>query len=134
MNRSAARAAKSLPEQHLLAAFERVRLAAEELRLPEVKESTSYGTPSLAVRGKSMLRLKDADTLVLMCALDEKEMLMEGAPDIYFETDHYKGWPAVLIRLANISDAELTHRIGRAWRMRAPKRLLAAHDATRPSP
>lgn len=126
-------ASKSRPEQHLLAAFERVRVAAQELRLPEVKEGTSYGTPSLEVRGKSMLRLKDPDTLVLMCALDEKEVLMEGAPDIYFETDHYKGWPAVLIRLANISDAELMHRIGRAWRMRAPKRLADALDAKRPS-
>ena len=48
---------------------------------------------------------------------------MEAAPGIYFETDHYKGWPAVLVRLAAISDAELSQRLGEAWRHRAPKRL-----------
>ena len=27
-----------------------------------------------------------------MCAIEEKELLMEAVPDIYYETDHYKGW------------------------------------------
>ena len=44
-------------------------------------------------------RVKDADTVVLMCPLEEKEMLIEAAPEIYFETDHYKGWPAILVRV-----------------------------------
>ena len=48
---------------------------------------------------------------------------MEAAPEIYFETDHYAGWPAVLARAAAISDAELVHRIERAWRVQAPKNL-----------
>jgi hypothetical protein len=54
------------------------------------------------VRGKLFLRVKDADTLVLICLLEEKELLMEAAPHIYYETDHYKGWPAVLVRVATI--------------------------------
>ena len=49
------------------------------------------------------MRMKDAETLVLLCPLEQKEFLMEVSPEIYFETDHYKGWPAVLIRLAAIS-------------------------------
>jgi hypothetical protein len=103
--------------------FARVRAAAAHL--PEVEESTWFGTPSLKVRGKSFTRLKDADTLVVMCALDEKEMLMEAAPEVYFETDHYKGWPAVLVRLKSIKAAELRHRLEQAWRLKAPKRLVA---------
>ncbi len=43
--------------------------------------------------------MKDAETLVFMCAIEAKELLMEAAPEIHFETDHYKGWPALLIRL-----------------------------------
>ena len=58
---------------------------------------------ALKVRGKLFLRVKDAGTLVLMCPLEEKELLMEAAPHIYYETDHYKGWPAVLVRVAAIA-------------------------------
>lgn len=70
------------------------------------------------------MRLKDADTLVVMCAIDEKEMLMEVDAKVYFETDHYKGWPAVLVRLKKISAPKLRHRLEQAWRLKAPKRLI----------
>jgi hypothetical protein len=103
--------------------FARVRTAAA--RLPEVEESTWYGTPALKVGGKGFARLKDAETLVVLCALDEKEVLMEADPEVYFETDHYKGWPAVLVRLENVSASQLRHRLEQAWRFRAPKRLVA---------
>jgi hypothetical protein len=110
-------------------AFARAHAAAKAADLPEVEMGTSYGTPALKVRGKLLLRVKDAETLVLMCALEEKELLMEAAPHIYFETDHYKGWPAVLVRVAAIGEAELAHRLTRAWRLKAPKRLVAMQDA-----
>jgi hypothetical protein len=106
--------------------FARVRAAAAHL--PEVEEGTSYGTPALKVRGKLVARLKDAGTLVVRCTLDDKEMLMEAAPEVYFETDHYKGWPAVLVRLKTIKPAELRHRLEQAWRLMAPRRLVAQFD------
>ena len=59
--------------------------------MPEVEEATSYGTPALKVRGKLFARLKDADTLVVHNAPDEKEMLMEVDPTIYFETTTTRG-------------------------------------------
>lgn len=89
--------------------------------LPSIQQGVSYGTPSLKVRGKFLSRVKDADTLVVMCPLEEKEMLVAAAPGIYFETDHYKGWPAILVRLPAIGDAELAHRMRRAFLMQAPK-------------
>jgi hypothetical protein len=91
--------------------------------LPEIERSTWYGTPSLKVRTKSLCRVKDADTVVLMCPLEEKELLKEAAPDIFFETPHYHGWPAILARIRVISDAELTNRLKVAWRMQAPLSL-----------
>ncbi len=109
-------------------AFRRVRAAAAKARLPELEESTWFGTPSLKVRSKSFMRVKDEDTLVFLCPMEEKEMLMAAAPRIYFETDHYKGWPAVLVRLSKIDDRELRHRLERAWRHRAPKRSIEAFD------
>ena len=102
-------------------AFERIKQAAADL--PEVEESTWYGTPSLEVRGKGFCRVKDPDTVVVMVAREEKETLLEAAPDIYFETDHYKGWPAMLVRIRLIADEELAHRLKHAWLLKAPKAL-----------
>jgi hypothetical protein len=113
------------------AAFASVRAALAEAQWPETEEGVWYGTPSLKVRGNGFCRLKDADTLVLLCPLEEKEMLMEVEPGVFFETDHYKGWPAVLARLSRMDAAMLKHRLDRAWRIKAPKRLTAAHDAER---
>ncbi len=100
------------------------RLRRLSAHLAGVVEATSYGTPALKVAGKLIVRVKDADTLVLMSTLDEKEMLLEVAPDIYFETDHYKGWPSLLIRMARITDEELGHRLEAAWLRLAPKTLV----------
>lgn len=102
-------------------AFDRLRAAARGL--PGVEESSWYGTPALKVRGKGFARVKDADTVVVMVALDEKEMLLEAAPDLYFETDHYRGWPAMLVRIHAIPDDELAHRLRAAWLLKAPKTL-----------
>lgn len=91
--------------------------------LPGIETGTSYGTPALKVAGKLLLRIKDAETLVLMAALDEKERLIEMAPEIYYETDHYRGWPALLIRAAAIGDDELRLRLVEAWTAKAPAKL-----------
>jgi hypothetical protein len=73
------------------AALERLRQGAAGL--PEITEGSWYGTPALKASGKGICRIKDAYTVALMCPIEDKALLMEAAPDIYFETDHYKGWP-----------------------------------------
>ena len=109
--------------------LKRVKKLIAAAKLPGVEEALSYGQPSLKVMGKFLARVREPDVLVLMCALEEKDFLMQMNPDVYFETDHYKGWPAVLIRLSKIDDAELTHRLEVAWRRQAPKKAMAAFDA-----
>lgn len=104
--------------------FETVRQIA--LSLPQVAESTSYGTPSFKVKGHFLCRLKeDGDTLVLKIDEFEKEALIALDPHIFYTTDHYNGYPAVLIRLSHIGEAQLCHLMRRAWRFVAPKRLIA---------
>lgn len=93
--------------------------------LPGVEEGTSYGTPALKVGKHLLVRVKDEDTLVLRCPIEEKEALMAVAGDIYFETAHYVGWPYVLASARVISDAELALRIEAAWRRRAGRKLIA---------
>ena len=123
----------SLGPPNLNRAFARARKTAKATKLPGIAEATSYGTPSLTVDGKFLLRAKDAGTLVLRCTLEDKAMLMEAAPDIYFETDHYVGWPAVLVRLPAISDAELAHRLEQAWQLQAPKKRKAEYASAHPA-
>lgn len=110
--------------------FRRVRRLAEAAGLPRLEAGTSYGTPALLVAGKSFCRMKDAATLVVLMPLEQKELLMEAAPSIYFETPHYAGWPAVLVILDEIEDGELSGRLVEAWRFKAPKRLGASFRAS----
>lgn len=100
-------------------------------RLPEVEVGSWYGTPGLKVAGKGFGRLRtDPDALVLrVSGLDEKEALLQGEPEAFFTTAHYDGHPYVLVRLEAVDRDELAELIEEAWRWRAPKRLLAAHDA-----
>ncbi|OEO28676.1 hypothetical protein VW23_004060 [Devosia insulae DS-56] len=102
------------------------------LQLPEVSESTSYGAPSLKVKGKNFASVRGPAEMVLHCPLEHKELLMEMAPEIYWQTDHFKGWPGLLVRLDVIGDEELSLRLEDAWRFRAPKRLADAYTASKP--
>jgi hypothetical protein len=120
---------KANPAADLDGPFARVVKLAEVAGLPEVSLGTSYGTPALLVKDKSFVRMKDPETLVVMCALEEKEMLLELDPGLFFETDHYKGWPAMLVRLGAIDDASLTQRLIAAWREKAPRKLSAGFPA-----
>jgi hypothetical protein len=69
------------------------------LAWPEVEDGTSYGTPALKVRKKMLVRLKeDGDSLVMPgVPPDERDMLVERQPTVFYFTDHYKDYPIVLI-------------------------------------
>ena len=101
-------------------------------RFPEVEEGTCFGTPALRVKGKFMCRLRtDPDALVVrVIDLADAEALLLGRPDVYFSTPHYDGHPYVLVRLDVVDPKELAELLEDAWRLRAPKRVLAAYDAT----
>ena len=101
-------------------------------RFPGVEAGTSYGTPSLKVRGKFMCRLRtDPDALVVrVLDLGDREALMQGKPKTYFSTPHYDGYPYVLVRLNAVTKKELAELLEDAWRIRAPKRLVAEYDSS----
>jgi hypothetical protein len=96
------------------------------LTLPGVEEGSSYGTPAFRVRGKFIARLKeDGDSLVLKVDLETRDALMEADPEVFYITDHYVGYPAVLARLSKIDAAMFRSVLEEAWRRAAPKRLVA---------
>lgn len=108
------------------------------LALPEVDETSAGGDHiSFAVAGGKGLvwsfmrrvhpkkpRIPDPAAVAVRCALERKEMLVEAAPDRFFDDPHYRGYPAVLVRLAAIDEDELAGLLKDAWRLSAPKALL----------
>jgi len=105
--------------------FDRLVRLAKKLKLEDVEVGTTFGSPALRVHDRPFVSIKDAAIMVLHCPHEVKEMLMEMAPDIYFQTPHFEGWPGLMVRLDLIGDEELMIRIENAWRFKAPKKLAA---------
>jgi len=99
------------------------------LALPGVEEATSYGTPAFKVRGKLLARLReDGEDLVVRVEPDDREMLIAAAPDTFHVTDHYVGYPYLLVRLSRVHREDLGRIAEQAWRSLAPKRMVAARE------
>jgi hypothetical protein len=107
--------------------FDDVRELAREL--PEVEESTAYGTPCLRIRKRLFARLReDGTTLVVRVDPLEREALLGDPSGVYFITPHYQDHPYVLVALEGADRHELWELLVEAWLERAPKRLAAAHE------
>ena len=99
------------------------------LALPGVEEGPCYGTPGFRVRKKFLARLRDQDTvLVVKCGFDERDFRLRADPEAFFTTDHYRGYPTVLVRLDRVHEADLRALLEDAWRLAAPKRLVAEYE------
>jgi hypothetical protein len=108
--------------------FDQIRELA--LKLPGVEDGTSYGTPALKVKGKLLARLKeDGQSVVFRVTFDQRELLMQTRPKVFFITDHYLGYPAVLMRLRAASTKQAADIVEMARRFSAPQRLLDARTA-----
>jgi hypothetical protein len=66
-------------------------------------------------------RVVQPDVLAVRCALEKKEMLIAAAPDRFFDDDHYRGYPAVLVRLPAIEADELVALLRGAWELSQPR-------------
>ena len=53
-----------------------------------------------------------------------KFALIADEPAVYFTTPHFDGYPAVLVKLAEIDELGLRELIVEAWLTQAPKRLV----------
>lgn len=102
------------------------------LSLPETHERASYGgRPSFRTTQRMFTWIRDEpEALVVWVeSEDDKEALIAADPDTFFTTDHYDGHPIVLVRLEHVSGGEATELITDSWRIRGPKRLVAAWEA-----
>ncbi len=120
-----------------MADWDDVRRAA--LALPEVAESTSYGSLAWKVKDKTFLwerplRKRDLEELgdaaptgpILGARVPDvgaKEALIASEPEVYFATSHFDGYPAVLVRLERLEPDDVEELAAEAWLARAPERL-----------
>lgn len=101
------------------------------LALPEVEASTS-GRVAFSVRGKGFAweaRERDGGGLAVRVEREEKELILDSNPEVYFTSPHYTGFPAVQIRVEVIERDELKERLEDAWLIQAPKKLASAYVA-----
>ena len=97
------------------------------LSLPDTELSTSYGKPAVKVasNGRAFLYPShEADTSFgLSMDLDTIEMLKATEPETYWQTPHYEGWPAVLVRYDCKDEDRVRETIARSrdWSAALPK-------------
>ena len=61
---------------------------------------------------------------VAVSDLNEKDLLLGANPGKYFTEPHYNGYPAILVRLADVSVEELRGLIINSWCCAAPAVLV----------
>ena len=92
-------------------AFDRV--AAIGRRLPGATLETKYdGSPVLRVGGCFFAGIAahpsaEPGSIVVRSELEDREWLLDDAPDTYYVTDYYRPYPIVLARLAHLGDDAL---------------------------
>lgn len=91
------------------------------LVLPGVEESTAYGVPALKVQGELLAclpsnRSVEPGSLVVRMDFDDRAGLLAADPDIYYVTDHYVGYDAVLVRLSRVNSDILRDLLGMAYK------------------
>ena len=98
--------------------------------LPGVEECTAYGSPALKVRGKLLAcvpahRSAEPGSLAVRVGFDDRAELLAAAPDVYYVTDHYLNYNAVLVRLSRVTPDVLRDLL------RMAHKFVTAHEARR---
>ena len=102
------------------------------LTLPGVEEGTAYGVPALKVNGKLLAcvpanRSAEPGSLVVRVDFDDRAELLASEPDVYYVTDHYVRYDAVLVRLSRVNPEVLRDLLGMA------RKFVTRKAAPRPS-
>ncbi len=95
------------------------------LSLPGTELSTSYGKPAVKVNGRAFLYTghEEKSSFGVAIDLDTVELLKETDPDTFWQTPHYEGWPAVLVRYDSKDPDRVREIVERshAWSAAKPK-------------
>ena len=99
------------------------------MTFPDVETGTYHGYPALRVRGRFLVRLGDDHESLEFKALDpdERRMLLETAPDVFFIPQTY-GSASVFARLTTIDEPTLRLMLDQRWHRIALKSAISAYD------
>jgi hypothetical protein len=91
------------------------------LALAGVEESTAFGQPALKIHGKLLATLPanrsaEPDSILVRMDFDDRAELLAAEPDVYYVTDHYVGYDAVLVRLSRVNPDVLVDLLGMAYK------------------
>jgi len=91
------------------------------LTLPGVEESTAYGQRALKVHGRLLAcvpanRSAEPGSLAVRVDFDDRAELLAADGDVYYVTDHYVGYSAVLVRLSRVNPEVLRDLLGMAYK------------------
>jgi hypothetical protein len=102
------------------------------LAMPEAIEQETWDAPTFRVRKKIFAMFSDEQRSVWVKSThDEQRALVSMDPETFFVPPYVgpNGW--VGVRFASVDRGELHELLIEAWRMTAPKRLVAAYDGER---
>ena len=97
------------------------------LAMPDVEASIRYdGSEVLKAGGSFMAGIAsdesaEADSLVVRCEVEDRELLLEDAPETYYVTDYYAKYPLVLVRMAEVTEDALRDLLSVSRRMALEK-------------
>ena len=97
------------------------------LSLSDTELGTSYGKPAVKVasNGRAFLYTghEDKTSFGIAIDLDTVEILKETDPDTFWQSPHYEGWPAVLIRFDSADPERVRAMIERSrdWTAAKPR-------------
>jgi hypothetical protein len=97
---------------------------AHALALDGAEASASYGRPAIKANGNTFLSVgQEADTsFVLHLDPDLVAMLIDTHPETFWQTSHYEGYAAVLVRYRTTDDTLVREMIDRAHARASAKR------------
>jgi hypothetical protein len=99
------------------------------LALPEAIEQETWGTPTFRIRKKIFAMFAEEQREVWVKSThDEQRALTQMDPETFFVPPYVgpSGWVGVHVR--TVDRDEMRELLTEAWRLTAPKRLLAAFD------
>ena len=97
---------------------------------PGTSQGPCYGTPGFYVQKKLLARLWESG-VVLVVHTQERDKWMQGDPEIFFITDHYRNYPYVLVNLDKADPEDLKKLLTESWLQRASKTLVKEYKGSK---
>jgi len=103
--------------------------------LPGVEEGQKPGRslPHWATSGGGFTGFRNDGSLIIWVETEAaKQAMIDAEPDAFFTTDHYDGYPIVLVRPEVVTSSRLRDLIVESWRQKASRSLVRAWDEAQP--